>query len=150
MTDREWYGRVLLAMFVVNTLLAVMVALVSVSRFELDGGFSFSYWLVFVGPALMVGFLAALGSWTVTVGVSLAIARFVNRVPRAAAVATGLAVPGIVALLVSRPWEQPSYIDQPAHQPEIAVGLAVGAAVAVIVVHRVNRAAARTALIETE
>ncbi|MFN4001810.1 hypothetical protein [Microcella sp.] len=150
MTDREWYGRVLLAMFAVNTLLAVMVALVSVSRFELDGGFSFSYWLVFVGPAVMVGFLAALGSWTLTVGVSLAIARFLNRVPRAAAVATGLAVPGIVALIVYRPWEQPSHIEQPAQLPEIAVGLAVGAALAVIVVHRVNQAAARTPLIEAE
>lgn len=145
MTDREWFGRVLLAMLAVNTLLSIVVAQVSVSRFELDGRFDFFYWLVFVGPAFIVGSVAALVAWTATLVVVAVLARFVPRVHRSAVSAIGLVTPGVVALLVYLSWMQPSEIQQPARLPEILFALVIGGLLAVVVVHRVNRAAASLA-----
>lgn len=150
MTQREWYGRVLVAMFGVNTVLAVVVALVAVSRFELNGGFDVFYWLVFVGPAAVVGFLAALAAWSATVGTSVALATFLPRVPRSAAVTIGLLTPGVIALLVYRPWVEASEIAQPAQLPELVFGLVMGSTLAVMVVHRANQAAARSLLPKAE
>jgi hypothetical protein len=141
MTNREWFGRVLLAILVINIALAGLVALMAVSRFELDGRFDFFFWLIFIVPAVVVGAFAALTSWLVTVGVSVTLVRLVPTLGREVVVVIALLIPGLLALLPFSPWVQPGSIDQPAQLPEVVAGIVLGSVLAALVVNRTNRAA---------
>lgn len=141
MADREWYGRVLLTVLVMNIALAGIVALVAVARFELNGRFDFFYWLIFIVPAVVVGAFAALTSWSVTLGIAVALVRLVPTLRRDAVVAIALLIPGLLALLAVLPLVHGDDIARAAELPEVIASLALGSVVAVVAVRRTNRAA---------
>ena len=136
--QREWLWRVLLPFLWFDLLLGVAVSAAIVIPEQVTDESMQSFVSVYLPAAVGFGLVFGSGAWLVSLCASVAFAKLMPGVPRVPAISMALAIPGILALALYRPWESET-VGLVSGTVALLVALTLAVIAGVLVISRAER-----------
>jgi hypothetical protein len=136
---RTWLWRVLLPFLWIDLVLGVALSVMYVMPQDLSGTSAEWFVSVTLPAAIVLGLVFGFGVWISSVVCAMVFARALPRVSRVLSVSLALAVPGVFALAVYRPWES-DVVGLVSGTAAFVVALGVALTAAMVVISHAERA----------